>query len=106
MGGGKWSHSLCPRCSSKKFRKGRYAGAGLSQYIIPTTKLKTPRSTERIKSVKMVLCTLASLSNKSVEKRIIFTRIPLRNLIVDEASQIDMTSDFMVIYHLLITFLC
>jgi hypothetical protein len=62
---------------------------------VPTTKLKD--ATKRIETTKMVLCTLASLSNESVEKYVMFSHVPLRNLVVDEASQIDMTSEFMVL---------
>lgn len=43
-----------------------------------------------------MLCTLATLSSPSLSGNGIFAKRPIRHLIIDEASQIDMTSEFMV----------
>ncbi|QRV83825.1 ATP-dependent DNA helicase [Ceratobasidium sp. AG-Ba] len=49
--------------------------------------------------LKAVLCTLGTLSSGYLDKYGVFNKIPLQHLIVDEASQIDMTSEFMHIFY-------
>ena len=46
-------------------------------------------------SSKIILCTIAMLSNPNMESFGVFKRIPVERLIVDEASQID-TVEFLV----------
>ena len=42
----------------------------------------------KLLGVKVMLCTLATLSNPSLESKRVFDFVPLTNLLVDEASQI------------------
>ncbi|KAI5120000.1 hypothetical protein M0805_008461 [Coniferiporia weirii] len=42
--------------------------------------------------VKVVLCTISTLSNPSVERKRVFSFVPMTNLVVDEASQIGIFS--------------
>ncbi|CAE6457597.1 unnamed protein product [Rhizoctonia solani] len=74
--------------------EGQYAD--LKPYVVRTIQLK--ESKKRFLGKKLILCTLASLSNSSVEKHVMFQHVPLCNLIIDEASQIDMTSEFMHLF--------
>ncbi|KAG8728506.1 hypothetical protein FRC11_010918, partial [Ceratobasidium sp. 423] len=68
----------------------------LKPYVVRTRLLKT--SEKRFRGKKLILCTLASLSNRLVENLVMYQHVPLRNLIIDEASQIDMTSEFMHLF--------
>ncbi|CAE7192205.1 unnamed protein product [Rhizoctonia solani] len=78
--------------------EGQYAT--LLPYVIRTTNLndKNKKTKEHLQGKRLILCTLASLSNPAVEKLVMFRHVPLRNLIIDEASQIDMTSEFMHLF--------
>ncbi|KAG8707681.1 hypothetical protein FRC11_007254 [Ceratobasidium sp. 423] len=68
----------------------------LKPYVIRTTQLKG--LVKRFQGKRLVLCTLAALSNPLVEDLVMYQHVPLRNLIIDEASQIDMTSQFMHLF--------
>ncbi|KAF8756563.1 AAA domain [Rhizoctonia solani] len=68
----------------------------LKPYVVRTKQLKS--SEKRFRGKRLVLCTLASLSNPGVENQVMYQHVPLRNLIIDEASQIDMTSEFMHLF--------
>ncbi|CAE6384519.1 unnamed protein product [Rhizoctonia solani] len=68
----------------------------LKPYVVRTRQLKS--SGKRFRGRRLILCTLASLSNPGVENHIMYQHVPLRNLIIDEASQIDMTSEFMHLF--------
>ncbi|KAG8681474.1 hypothetical protein FRC11_001066, partial [Ceratobasidium sp. 423] len=68
----------------------------LKPYLIRTTQLKS--LVKRFQGKRLVLCTLAALSNPLVEDLVMYQHVPLRNLIIDEASQIDMTSQFMHLF--------
>ena len=47
---------------------------------------------------QIILCTVAMLSNPSMDSFGVFRRIPVEQLVVDEASQID-TAEFLVGFH-------
>ena len=68
----------------------------LRGYFFPTPWLDKEDFQDRVQGAKAVLCTLATLSSPALEKNSIFLKRPLRRLVIDEASQIDMTSEFMV----------
>ncbi|CAE6346725.1 unnamed protein product [Rhizoctonia solani] len=68
----------------------------LEPYLIRTNQLFS--RVKRFKGKKLVLCTLAALSNPLVEDLVMSQYVPLRHLIIDEASQIDMTSQFMHLF--------
>ncbi|KAH7329782.1 hypothetical protein B0J17DRAFT_207284 [Rhizoctonia solani] len=68
----------------------------LKPYLIRTTQIKS--LAKRFRGKKLVLCTLAALSNPLVEDLVMYQHVPLKHLIIDEASQIDMTSQFMHLF--------
>ncbi|CAE6441866.1 unnamed protein product [Rhizoctonia solani] len=68
----------------------------LKPYVVRTRQLRD--SEKRFRGKRLILCTLASLSNPGVETRVMYQHVPLRHLIIDEASQIDMTSEFMHLF--------
>ncbi|CAE6492507.1 unnamed protein product, partial [Rhizoctonia solani] len=68
----------------------------LKPYLVRTIQLKG--LIKRFAGKKLVLSTLASLSNRLVEDLVMYKYVPLQNLIIDEASQIDMTSQFMHLF--------
>lgn len=81
-------------CLSALNREERYAG--LKAHFFKSSMLKKEPYQQRLFSSKAVLCTLATLSSPTVSGNGIFAKRPIRHLIIDEASQIDMTSEFMV----------
>ncbi|CAE6470205.1 unnamed protein product [Rhizoctonia solani] len=68
----------------------------LKPYVVRTKLLYS--SQKRFRGKKLILCTLASLSNPGIENIVMYQNVPLRHLIIDEASQIDMTSEFMHLF--------
>ncbi|KAJ1299786.1 hypothetical protein OPQ81_012002 [Rhizoctonia solani] len=70
----------------------------LKPYVVRTSRIKHEEKKKRFDGKRLILCTLASLSNTTVEDLIMYKHVPLRNLIIDEASQIDMTSEFMHLF--------
>ncbi|CAE6450939.1 unnamed protein product [Rhizoctonia solani] len=68
----------------------------LRPYLVRTTQLKM--LAKRFQGKRLVLCTLAALSNPLVENLVMYQHVPLKHLIIDEASQIDMTSQFMHLF--------
>lgn len=54
--------------------------------------------------VKVVLCTLSSLSNPALVQKKVFSSVPVQNLVVDEASQIGVF-EYMVRLHVIISWL-
>ncbi|KAG8735925.1 hypothetical protein FRC10_010005, partial [Ceratobasidium sp. 414] len=67
--------------------------------FFPTTLLKHEPYQKRLSESKVVLCTLATLSSPILDNKGIFIKRPLQHLIIDEASQIDMTSEFMHLFY-------
>ncbi|KAG9126659.1 hypothetical protein FRC07_002569 [Ceratobasidium sp. 392] len=71
----------------------------LKDRFFPTPKLKSEHYQNRVFESKAVLCTLATLSSAILDDKGIFIKRPLKHLIIDEASQIDMTSEFMHLFY-------
>ncbi|KAF8598232.1 hypothetical protein BDV93DRAFT_340806 [Ceratobasidium sp. AG-I] len=72
---------------------------GLKENFFPSSQLWQPNRQRRVFASKAVLCTLATLSSPLLEAFSIFINRPLRHLVIDEASQIDMTSEFMHLFY-------
>ncbi|KAG8730302.1 hypothetical protein FRC10_002899, partial [Ceratobasidium sp. 414] len=72
---------------------------GLMGRFLPTNMLNFKSYQKRLFGSKVVLCTLATLSSPILDKKGVFIKRPLQHLIVDEASQIDMTSEFMHLFY-------
>ncbi|KAG8790005.1 hypothetical protein FRC12_012947 [Ceratobasidium sp. 428] len=71
----------------------------LRGHFFPTSRLGSETYRDRVFGSKAVLCTLATLSSKVLEDKDIFIKRPVQTLIVDEASQIDVTSEFMHLFY-------
>ncbi|KAG8711659.1 hypothetical protein FRC08_015632, partial [Ceratobasidium sp. 394] len=67
--------------------------------FFPTSKLGFEPYQKRLFKSKVILCTLATLSSPILDKKGVFIKRPLQHLIIDEASQIDMTSEFMHLFY-------
>ena len=69
----------------------------LSDQMVESTKLfEEARGVETfLGSSKIILCTVAMLSNPQMDNHGVFKRVPMERLVVDEASQID-TLEFFV----------
>ncbi|KAG8785511.1 hypothetical protein FRC12_017489 [Ceratobasidium sp. 428] len=76
---------------------------GLKQHFFPTPWLtdrkKAGHCRNRLYGAKAILCTLATLSSSILDICGAFVKRPLQHLIVDEASQLDMTSEFMHLFY-------
>ncbi|KAG8790006.1 hypothetical protein FRC12_012948 [Ceratobasidium sp. 428] len=72
---------------------------GLQKHFFPTPQLRSENYKNRLYGAKAILCTLATLSSSILDKCGAFVKQPLQHLIVDEASQLDMTSEFMHLFY-------
>ncbi|KAG9092429.1 hypothetical protein FRC06_000104 [Ceratobasidium sp. 370] len=73
--------------------------SSLKGRFFPTNRLGSGPFQKRLFGSKVVLCTLATLSSPILDKYDVFIKRPLQHLIIDEASQIDMTSEFMHLFY-------
>lgn len=64
---------------------------GVEEELIRTDELPDdPRQlNDLFVNVRVVLCTLSSLSNPVIQQKVCLERVPINNLVVDEASQIS-----------------